>query len=508
MNKKRFIFLAALLIAVSIFGQSPEKISYQAVVRDATNATVANQVVGMKISILQDGTLENPGSAVYVETQTPTTNANGLLSIYIGAGSAVTGTFSGIAWSNVPHYIKIEIDPSGNNTNYTITGTTQLVSVPFALYAKTAGNTFSGDYTDLINQPDNTTAISDETARALAAEQANEIAITTIQTEQTTQNVSISLNSTKIPIPTGGTEGQVLKMVGGIPVWTDPIKFVTFYKDADGDGYGNNGDQLMVLSGSNAPNGYVDNDIDCNDTVAAINPATVWFIGVDADGDGFFGSTTSLMQCESPGTGYVITEPATLDCDDSLATGSSINPNAIEVYGNGIDDDCDGQVDEATVGDLRAGGVVFWVDPTDNMHGLVCAIEDQNKSAGIRWYNGSNIGTVAWSYEIGDGSANTTAIIARQGPVESSYAAGLARAYRGGGFTDWFLPSKDELNQMYMNKVTLEAVWGVVAFSNNNFYWSSTEYDNNVAWSQGFDNGNQDWSFKDATRVVRAVRAF
>jgi len=140
MKKKGFTFLAALLIAVSIFGQSPEKISYQAVVRDATNATVANQVVGMQISILQDGTLENPGSAVYVETQTPTTNANGLLSIYIGAGTAVTGTFGGIAWSDVPHYIKIEIDPSGNNTNYTITGTTQLVSVPFALYAKTAGS--------------------------------------------------------------------------------------------------------------------------------------------------------------------------------------------------------------------------------------------------------------------------------------------------------------------------------------------------------------------------------
>ena len=138
MNKKRFTFLAALFIVISVFGQSIEKISYQAVVRDATNATVVNQVVGMKISILQGGTLENPESVAYSETQTPTTNANGLLSIYIGAGSAVTGTFSGITWSNAPHYIKIEIDPSGNNTNYTITGTAQLVSVPYALYAKTA----------------------------------------------------------------------------------------------------------------------------------------------------------------------------------------------------------------------------------------------------------------------------------------------------------------------------------------------------------------------------------
>ena len=154
MNKKRFTFLAALFIAVSVFGQSPEKtsilegnnqkmapapsapeqISYQAVVRDATNTKVANQVVGMRISILQATAV---GTAVYLETQTPTTNANGLLSIYIGAGSAVTGTFSDIAWYDVPHYIKIEIDPSGN-TNYTITGTTQLVSVPYALYAKTA----------------------------------------------------------------------------------------------------------------------------------------------------------------------------------------------------------------------------------------------------------------------------------------------------------------------------------------------------------------------------------
>ena len=136
MNKKRFTFLAALLITVSVLGQSPEKMSYQAVVRDASNATVANQVVGMQISILQT-TAE--GIAVYVETQAPTTNASGLLSIYVGAGTLVTGVFSDIDWSALPHYIKIEIDPTGN-ANYTITGTTQLVSVPFALYAKTAGD--------------------------------------------------------------------------------------------------------------------------------------------------------------------------------------------------------------------------------------------------------------------------------------------------------------------------------------------------------------------------------
>jgi hypothetical protein len=508
MNKKRFIFLAALLIAVSIFGQSPEKISYQAVVRDATNATVANQVVGMKISILQDGTLENPGSAVYVETQTPTTNANGLLSIYIGAGSAVTGTFSGIAWSNVPHYIKIEIDPSGNNTNYTITGTTQLVSVPFALYAKTAGNTFSGDYTDLINQPDNTTAISDETARALAAEQANEIAITTIQTEQTTQNVSISLNSTKIPIPTGGTEGQVLKMVGGIPTWVD-LTFIgqTFYEDTDNDGYG---DINSTIVASAAPNGYVSDNTDCNDTDAAINPATVWFIGVDTDGDTFFGSTTSLTQCEFPGIGYVIAEPATLDCDDSLAIGSSINPDAIEVSANGIDDNCDGRVDEATVGELRDGGIVFWVDPADNSHGLVCALFDDATQVvwgcyGADLPNVPNVPNVTSfppagrGAEIGDGILNTNAIL---NDCPSAPAALAARSLG----PEWFLPSAKELNQMYIHKTTLEAVSGFSAFSN--YYWSSTENDYDFAWYQRFFNGAQVFNYKYYTLDVRAVRAF
>ncbi|ARV07505.1 hypothetical protein BTO04_12755 [Polaribacter sp. SA4-10] len=142
MNKIRFTLLAALLITVSIFGQSPEQISYQAVVRDAANAIVANQLVGMKISVLQ--TTEN-GTAVYEETQTPTTNANGLLSIYIGAGTTdVVGIFSDIVWSTGSYFVKIEIDPAGG-TNYTIIGTTQLVSVPYALYAKaTAAGALTG----------------------------------------------------------------------------------------------------------------------------------------------------------------------------------------------------------------------------------------------------------------------------------------------------------------------------------------------------------------------------
>jgi hypothetical protein len=128
--KQLFTILAAVLLTASVFAQSPEKISYQAVVRDVTQTLITNQTVGMQISILQGSAT---GTVVYSETQTPTTNINGLLSIEIGDGPG----FDVIDWANGPYYIKTETDPTGG-TNYSITGTSQLLSVPYALYAKTA----------------------------------------------------------------------------------------------------------------------------------------------------------------------------------------------------------------------------------------------------------------------------------------------------------------------------------------------------------------------------------
>ncbi|MCC6383714.1 MAG: DUF1566 domain-containing protein, partial [Bacteroidia bacterium] len=108
--------------------------SYQAVIRNASNNLVVNQSVGMQISILQGSA---SGTAVYVETQTPSSNANGLVSIEIGAGNVVSGSFTAINWANGPYFIKTETDPAGGTT-YSITGTSQLLSVPYALHAKTA----------------------------------------------------------------------------------------------------------------------------------------------------------------------------------------------------------------------------------------------------------------------------------------------------------------------------------------------------------------------------------
>ena len=133
--KKLLTIIVAVLLFAGTYAQSPQKMSYQAVVRDASNALVTSHAVGMQISILQGS---ETGTPVYVETQTPTTNANGLVSIEIGGGTPVTGAFAEIGWSTDTYLIKTETDPSGGTT-YTITGTSQILSVPYALYAKNAG---------------------------------------------------------------------------------------------------------------------------------------------------------------------------------------------------------------------------------------------------------------------------------------------------------------------------------------------------------------------------------
>jgi hypothetical protein len=138
--KKLFLFFSAVLITINLNAQVPEKMSYQAVVRNNSNLLVTNQLVSMRISILQGSP---SGKAIYIETQNSVTNINGLISIEIGEGLAIEGKFSNIEWSNDSYYIQIETDPKGG-TNYSIVSTSQLLSVPYALYAKSSGSSTPG----------------------------------------------------------------------------------------------------------------------------------------------------------------------------------------------------------------------------------------------------------------------------------------------------------------------------------------------------------------------------
>lgn len=142
--KKIFTFCLILTLAAIAQAQTPQKMSYQAVIRDASDHLVTGQAVGMRISLLKGSAT---GSTVYVETHSPVTNSNGLISIEIGGGTPVTGIFSAIDWSTGIYYIKTETDPEGG-TSYSISGTSQLLSVPYALHAK--NGVWKSNYDDII----------------------------------------------------------------------------------------------------------------------------------------------------------------------------------------------------------------------------------------------------------------------------------------------------------------------------------------------------------------------
>ena len=135
--KKLFLSVVAIAtLTFNSFGQAQEGFKYQAVVRDAANTILNNQSVGLRMTI-QQGSIG--GTSVYSETFSPTTNAYGLVNLEIGTGAVISGSIPSIDWAAGPYFIETAIDVTGG-TNYTVMGTSQLMSVPYALYAKTSGN--------------------------------------------------------------------------------------------------------------------------------------------------------------------------------------------------------------------------------------------------------------------------------------------------------------------------------------------------------------------------------
>jgi hypothetical protein len=163
-----------------------------------------------------------------------------------------------------------------------------------------------------------------------------------------------------------------------------------------------------------------------------------------------------------------------------------------------------------SIGQSYQGGKVAYIlvkgDPgydVNTQHGIIAATSDQTvPEIGIKWDRGTYTITGATGTAIGTGLSNTNKIIASQGEPAITYAAGLARAYTGGGYTDWYLPSKDELEKLQSNK-------GIIGDFYNFYYWSSSEVDESKAWFQFFWNGRQYQNVKGELRpLVRAIRSF
>ncbi|MDG1159000.1 MAG: DUF1566 domain-containing protein [Flavobacteriales bacterium] len=381
------ILLSLVVIAtlsLSSFGQAPEGFKYQAVVRDAGNLILNNQAVGMQLTI-QQGSVG--GTAVYTETFTPTTNGYGLVNLEIGSGTLVSGDFTTIDWANGPFFMETAVDVTGG-TSYAVMGTSQLMSVPYALYAKTSGNG-------------------------------------------------------------AGPQG---------PAGNDGI------------------DGVDGAIGATGPQGPAGNDGAVGATGAQ---GTIGLTGPQgpAGNDGQGGVTTAGTNVTITGTG-IVGDPYVVNA----ASGTC-----------GL-----------SIGDTYQGGIIFYLDPS-GCHGLVAA--PTNQSTGDQWYNGSYIDTRAYGSGLFEGKYNTAMINFSQGGATS--AAAICQSISLGGFSDWYLPSIEELNKMYQNigQGNTLGLGNVGGFADTG-YWSSTEFVNDYAWIQGFGSGNQVYASKDFNVYVRAVRAF
>lgn len=196
---KKIILSVATFFTFGLFafGQAPQKMQYQAVARDNSGTIIANQAVNFKISIVSGSA---NGTVEYSETHNANTNNFGLVNLQIGSGTVVSGAMNTINWDAASHYVKIEMDANGGS-NYQLMGTSQLLSVPYALHAKTAENTFSGDYNDLTNQPTLLTSPDDADA-----DPTNEIQTLSISGS----DLTLSNGGGSVTLPASGSNNGII----------------------------------------------------------------------------------------------------------------------------------------------------------------------------------------------------------------------------------------------------------------------------------------------------------
>jgi hypothetical protein len=524
---KRIISItAALLITLCSWAQSPEKLSYQSVIRNAGNDLVVSAGVGMRLSILQGSV---SGTSVYVETQTPSTNINGLVSIEIGTGTVVSGAFNLIDWSTGPYFIKTETDPAGGTT-YTITGTSQLMSVPYALYAKTSGNGAGPAGADGNDGIDGAVGATGPQGPQGNIGSSGDEGVDGIDGAPGAPGADGADGVDGI----NGTNG--IDGAPGAPGadGADGVDGINGTNGIDGTPGAPGADGVDGINGTNGIDGAPGADgVDGTPGLPGVDGAagTNGLDGVGIAqtlliyGDTLFISSGNYILI--PGLSF-INSLIVEGCIDTTAFNFDASANTDDgtciAVVNGCTDptalnyDVNANTDDGScivIGSTYQGGIIFWLD--GNGGGLIAAPTDQTNAAQWGCYgtllgaNGSSIGT---------GAQNTITIEA--GCTASGIAADICANLTLGEFSDWFLPSREELDLMWLNLADSDGdginlgpsdpnnLGGFLGNTGNNFmyYWSSTELNGGGAMFRRFLDGNEYDGGKTILLSVRAVRAF
>jgi hypothetical protein len=513
-------------------------LNFQGVARTSNNVILASQVITIKLSILQGSAT---GTADYTETRKVTTNAQGLFTAVIGDTGAIStlGNFTTINWKLSPKFLKIEMDAAAG-TNFITIGTTQFQYVAYAQFAKsvdaenivgivpvTLGGTGVASLTGLktaltLNNVNNTTDLSKpiSTLTQTALDLKLNAADTSKYTKQTYTDSALL---TKLSITGNAATATTATTATSAGTASTATKLATS-RSINGVAFDGSGDITVTadagtLTGTTLKSTVTGSSLTSVGTIASLTTGAITNSGKVIVGASSAATASAVLEASSTTQGFLpprmtrsqrnaINTPASglvVWCNNCGAVGE------LQVYSENatwtnLSGTAAAGVYTPTIGDSYQGGKVAYVlqssDPgydATTPHGLIAATSDQ--STGIRWYNGFYTTTGATGTAIGTGLANTNTIISSQGATSTSYAAGLARAHTGGGYTDWYLPSKDELNKLYLNRI---AIGGFA----DNGYWSSSELVNFYAWFQNFFNGVQFNSTKYTTYYVRAIRAF
>jgi hypothetical protein len=453
--KKLSLLLVAILFAVTgIMAQTPNQFKYQAVLRDASGAIMTSEAVSVDISILQGSAT---GTSVFDESHSVTTTAQGLINLNIGS----VEDLSVVDFSADTYFIEISV-------NSTVMGTSQLLSVPYALQAKEVENV---DYSQITNTPTIPEDVADLTDNSNLLFDGDYNSLSNLPTLFDGDYNSL----TNLPTLFDGTFGSLT----GTPTTISGYGITDAF---DGD-YNSLTNLPTLFSGSFAD--------------LSNKPTTIAGYGITDAFSGDYGDLTHTPTIDGSETKLTAGTNVTV-----TGTGTSEDPYVVNASSG-----------SAThyVGELYLGGIVYWVDATGE-HGLIASLDDLDGGSGVAWSDVTSVVVPGGAQDFYNGASNTDAIIAQQ---TSTSAAQLCRNLGA----DWYLPSHSELELLGDARVAINNILANdgnsatngLTISNSSpygFYWSSTERANNDAWVQRLLNGNMDNNFKVHTCRVRAVRAF